>query len=153
HHRRKRRAGAGPAQALRSALPPVKRPQTNGQALQDCPGEAQAEVRGAQVQPLPAVRAAAGVSPQVPDVPDLPAQPRTGRRGDGAHQELLVTTARPRARTLRTSTPGMGPGRAGGTAARGRTTRSLEAPARRPAAGRRTKEEQTCQSTIPSATC
>src|SRR5678816_1319271 len=64
--------------------------ETNGQAFQDRPGEAQAEVRGAQVQPVPALRAPPRVPAQVPDVPDLPAQAGAPRRGDGAHQELLV---------------------------------------------------------------
>ena len=54
-------------------------------------GDAAAEVQGAAVQPLPAVRAAAGVLPPLPDVPALPARSRAQGADSRPDQGELVT--------------------------------------------------------------
>ena len=51
----------------------------------------QAEVRGARLHPLPALRPPQGRLPQVRPVPDLPAGDGPPRRAARRHQELLVT--------------------------------------------------------------
>ena len=53
--------------------------------------DAQAEVRGARLHPLPAVRPSALGVPQVRPVPDLPARDGAPRRAARRHQEQLVT--------------------------------------------------------------
>ena len=77
-----------------SACPSAPKPQAirryHGQAFQDGAGQAQAEVQGAAVQPLPALRAAARLPPQVPDVPALLPQACAAGRDHRRHQVELV---------------------------------------------------------------
>src|SRR5205085_12189327 len=62
----------------------------NGQAVQDCPGEAQAEVPRARLPPLPPLRAESRLFEQVRDVPHLLPQPCVAGRSHRSDQEQLV---------------------------------------------------------------
>ena len=85
-HRRR-----GPRAAARSRLP-VQGGLTMAKKALDRQGGPQAEVRGARLHPLPALRPRARGLPQVRPVPHL--RPRDGprRRAARHHQELLVST-------------------------------------------------------------
>ena len=70
-HRPDGRGVEAPPRVPRHAVPEPVRRQGSGQAVDDRQGEAQAEVRGARVHPLPPVRAAPRLHSEVRDVPDL----------------------------------------------------------------------------------
>lgn len=61
-----------------------------GKKIYDSEGQAGAEVQGAQVQSVQAVRTAAGVHAEVWDVPDLFPRARPARRDPGHNQVELV---------------------------------------------------------------
>ena len=84
HRRRGPRAAAAPRLPVQGELTVAKKALVNK-------ANAQAEVRGARLHPLPAVRPSALGLPQVRPVPDLPPRDGAPRRAARRHQEQLVT--------------------------------------------------------------
>src|SRR3954447_4226966 len=82
-----RRAGSCSAS---SASP--SRKATDGEDWTEGQGRSQAEVQGARLHPLPALRPPEGRLPQVRPVPDLPAGDGPPRRAARRHQVELVTS-------------------------------------------------------------
>ena len=95
HHGRddrdERRRGSRAAQAARL---PLQGAVTMAKTCPQGQGGPQAEVQGARLHPLPALRPAQGRLPQVRPLPDLPARDGAPRRAPRRHQEQLVTTSR-----------------------------------------------------------
>ena len=90
HHRDQRRRGPRAAQAARL---PVQGELSMAKTALVNKANAQAEVRGPRLHPLPALRPPALGLPQVRPVPDLPARDGPPRRAARRHQDQLVTTS------------------------------------------------------------
>src|SRR5690606_40065523 len=96
HHRDDRsdgRGGPGAPEVPGDAVPLLNKGKDRGESLEDGGSDPQAEVQGPAAQPLPALRAAACLPPEVPDVPDLLPDAGAPRRDPWCDQVLLVREA------------------------------------------------------------